>query len=134
MEAAHLPDELFDLLAEKSYSELSSEEQSLVDPYLTAKEYDEMHSLIGEVKLADQQMLTISKKPQPLPQKSWIHRVLHYPIPMYQAAAVIALLMGGYWLWAPALPGSGNDATLPYVRTGTSIEWDSYPDSLVFQL
>ncbi|MEL7249891.1 MAG: hypothetical protein AAFO03_15790 [Bacteroidota bacterium] len=134
MEAAHLPEELFDLLTEKSYSELSPEEQSLVDPYLSANEYDEMHSLIADVRLADEQMLSISKKPQPLPQKSWLLRTLHHPVPMYQVAAVIALIIGGYWLWAPALPGSQNDATLPYVRTGTSIEWDSYPDSLVFQL
>ena len=132
MEAAHLPDELFDLLAEKPYAALSESERLLVAPHLSAIEYDDLHTLIGEVKTADQQILT-SPAPKQLPKRRWLHRVLYHPIPLYQAAAAVAIILGGYWLWAQALP-SEVDPGLPYVRTGTSIELDSYPDSLVFQL
>lgn len=134
MEAAHLPNELFDLLAEKSYPALSEDEKLLVAQHLSASEYNELHALIKEVQLADQQHVVAPSRPSLARRKSWFHRILNYPIPAYQAAAAVALLIGSYWLWGPPVSSSEVDNTIPYVRTGTSIELDSYPDSLVFQL
>ncbi len=134
MEPAHLPNELFDLIAEKAYAALTEEERLLIAPHLSAHEYDEMHLLVASVQEVDEQILTPRQRPQVLPQRKWFLRVLYHPVPLYQAAAVVALLIGGYWLWAAPLPHDDASTTLPYVRTGTSIEQDSYPDSLVFQL
>lgn len=130
-----LPEVIFDLLAAKSYEQLSHQERVIVDKTLSAQEYDELHQLLLDFHQADEQLQPAPDTHAfPPPSRSRLTKLLHYPIPVYQVAAGVLFLIGSFLFLRISSPQTSVEDYPTYVRTGTAIIQDSYPDSLVFEL
>lgn len=130
-----LPEAIFDLLAAKSYQQLNTTERQMVDEHLSAQAYDDLHQAVQDFQKVDAQV-TPRSEDQAFPPESRtiMTRLLHYPIPAYQVAAGILLVIGCFFALRHTLPQAPAEEGYHYVRTGTAINQDSYPDSLVFEL
>lgn len=130
-----IPTEIFDLLATKSFTELSKLEKDNVNRFMSSIEYNEQHELLRSFNTADGSMAFTSPG-LPTEQKSYFHQILNFRIPFYQVAAGMTLLIVGTW----AINNSNNE---PFFQNpehsikstpGISVADGYYPDSLVFKL
>jgi hypothetical protein len=137
MKKENLPDELFDWLADKSYQELSAAEKAVVDQSIGQAEYETLQGVVRDVQGID---AIPSFKPADLSadaskQAAW-KRMLWYPIPAYQVAAGLLLLLvstlifRGLW----QKEDLNSNAPIEVVVKGIPIDQDQYPEALVFEL
>lgn len=134
MHKENIPAEIFDLLAIKSFEQLSVLEKELVEPWLSATEYERSRSSILAFQAADQSW-EIEVPPPPFKRsfQSGIRQLLSYPIPAYQVALGFLVVFGLFYI----LKDQRNPLEDPSLGTepiakGISIDQDEYPEDLVF--
>lgn len=138
MDNQNIPEELLDLMAIKTYQELSKQEKELVDQSIGKDTYDDNYQVIQafvteDKKLEDKIEIVSSVFEK---KKSILHQVLYYRIPLYQVAAILVVLIGSVFLWmintsvTNQIPGETQEV----VQNGKSLSKDHYPDDLVFNL
>ncbi len=142
MKAERLPEEIFDLLAHKNYQQLTQEERSMVLKHITAEEYRELSESVGYFKNIDRSMKpglspsTIDDQPSTINDQPSTKRtsILFYPVPLYQVAAGLLLLIGLFLISRPSDSNNTAIADTPgqMVESGTPIAKDKYPEKLVY--
>ena len=137
MDFDKLPDEIFDLLAIKSYEELSAAEMEMVDQSIGADEYKAFRIVISDFQEVDQ---SLGEEVRPLavnlakPKTTW-QKIVTYPIPAYQVAAgILILIFALLTLPEQTSVDKANSIDVKNLGKGVSISNDNYPDSLVFEL
>lgn len=137
MKKENIPSEIFDLLASKDYESLSGEERNLVNSIMTSEEYKNLKNIVSDFLKTDEE-IKIKHRPFLFSTKrnSLLSKILNYPIPAYQVAASMMVLVGLFLLMKP--PSNNQDATsvhsLEIDTTGISVADDVYPEDLVFKL
>ncbi|MEN0004531.1 MAG: hypothetical protein AAF798_10315 [Bacteroidota bacterium] len=137
MKRANLPDELFDLIGQKTFEELNATEKALVTQHLTAAEYDELRATISAFQEADSSLYFAPSKPPKEARVPLWKRIALYPIPLYQVAATLLLLLAFTLLWPMKSNQMDSTQQLEVIQAkqeGIPIKEDAYPDSLVFNL
>lgn len=91
-----LPEQIFDLLAEKEYAQLNDDQKKQVNDYMNSEEYDQYRLMIQEFQELDSDLFvedkswdTIKSEQASLPSKGFFNRV-----PLYKIAAsfILAIL------------------------------------------
>lgn len=137
MKKENIPSEIFDLLASKDYESLLGEERNLVNSIMTSEEYKNLKNIVSDFLKTDEE-IKIEHRPFLFSTKrnSLLSKILNYPIPAYQVAASMMVLVGLFLLMKP--PSNNQDATsvqsLEIDTTGISVADDVYPEDLVFKL
>ena len=133
MKNENIPSELFDLIAYKSFEELTSKERSMVEEWLTAEEYSDYRSIVTTIQQTD------SESDYQLSEKSWtkqsalnLRSLANRPIPAYQVAAMVLLVFGLSFLLPSPSAAEKEESVLVENTEGTPISKDSYPEDLVF--
>lgn len=98
-ENQHIPNELFNLVESKPWSALNENDKTLVLNYISKEEYDNLHKMfISTMALnSTEQHLTL-----PLSIKTHLdktfkkHHQKSIMIPLWQAAAVLVMMLGGF--------------------------------------
>ena len=133
MKEENIPAELFDLIADKSFDELSSKERALVEEWLTAEEYSDYRSLVHTIQQAD------TENDYQLSEMSWtqqsafnLRKLANRPVPAYQVAAMVLLVFGLSFLLPSSSASETEETVLVENTEGTPISQDSYPEDLVF--
>jgi len=137
MKNEKIPTELFDLLASKTYESLSNEEKNLVNSMMTSEEYKNLKDTVSDFQELDKDIFIQEDSfAVPVNKKSFLSRMLNYPIPAYQVAASLMVLMGLFFLMKPSLNNQDGPSadSLVIDTTGISVAKDVYPDSLIFKL
>lgn len=94
----NIPEELFDLLASKSFEQLSDSEKLMVEGHLNPAEYEEYRQLITDFQEIDESIKVVpSDKRFTRTSESAFRKLMTYRIPVYQAAAV--LLLAGFFTY-----------------------------------
>ncbi len=143
----NLPEELFDLLAEKPFSALSETEKKRVNTYLHEAEYEEYRALVLGFKQLEGAKPDAPPKLEFAPKKTpLLRRLLTYRVPVYQAATVLLLLMAGWYGFSDSNRNQLVDEAREEVvgkqptvladstqhRPGTPLADEDYPEGLVF--
>ncbi len=131
-----IPEEIFELLASKDYSNLSNHERTLVNKFMTPNEFDTLHDTIYAFSMADDALdIQVPQLLFPKNDSSYLSKILNYPIPTYLVAAGILVLLGLFFVLQSS-PSSESDLkdSLEVIQNGTSIANDNYPEDLVFEL
>lgn len=133
MKEENIPAELFDLIADKSFDELSSKERTLVEEWITAVEYTDYRSLVHTIQQAD------TENDYQLSEMSWtqqsafnLRKLANRPVPAYQVAAMVLLVFGLSFLLPSSSASETEEPVLVENTEGTPISQDSYPEDLVF--
>ncbi|PQJ14561.1 hypothetical protein [Aureicoccus marinus] len=133
MKNENIPSELFDLIADKSFEELTSKERPMVEEWLTAEEYSDYRSFVTTIRQTD------SERDYQLSERSWtqqsalnLNRLANRPIPAYQVAALVLLVFGLSFLLPTSSSPEKKEPVLVENTEGTPISQDSYPEDLVF--
>lgn len=137
MKKENIPTELFDLLASKTYESLSNEEKNLVNSMMTSEEYKNLKDMVSDFQELDKDIFIQEDSfAVPVTKKSFLSRMLNYPIPAYQVAASLMVLIGLFFLMKPSLNNQDGPSmdSLVIDTTGISVAKDVYPDSLIFKL
>ena len=92
MDPTNLPDKIFDLVATKSYQELTDEEKNLVTEFIDEAEYNDYHRIINDFKDLDTALDNSKRLKADWRKKPLVQRLLTRRIPVYQAAAAMILL------------------------------------------
>jgi len=138
MNYENIPKQLFDLIAEKKYENLSSDEKQMVENHLTQEEYNEIHNDIRDFRILDNQLKIVrpvlkSKSSKP----SLLYRIINYKVPVYIVASCMALLFFVYFLFSES---QDSNQQTPHKdshhisKDGVPIHQDNYPGDLVFEL
>ncbi|MFK7808692.1 MAG: hypothetical protein AB8F74_12885 [Saprospiraceae bacterium] len=92
----NIPEELFDLFAQKSFDQLTAVEKLVVEDHMNSAEYEEYRKLVSDFQDIDNSIkVEPSEKRFTRTSESAIRKLLTYRIPVYQAAAV--LLLAGFF-------------------------------------
>ncbi|MEM6964729.1 MAG: hypothetical protein AAF573_08200 [Bacteroidota bacterium] len=131
----NLPEEIFDWLAEKTFSELTEAQRQKVRAYLSEADYENYRSIVFDFQELDHQVTADSSASSPpTSTTSFLKRVLNYPIPLYQVAAAFLILAMATF----AMNDFGEEKNLPKAEeksgVGKSLAKDDYPEELVFNL
>ncbi|MBQ4819080.1 hypothetical protein [Aquimarina sp. MMG016] len=137
MDKENIPEEIFELLALKDYEQLSVEERQIVEESIGADLYKDFKTTVLEFRQEDNLLEPKLEEPDFMIRKpSFLTRVLHYPIPAYQVAAVFVIIISTF-LWSQnketkvvSTPNNSKEI----LQTGTTIDKDYYPEDLVFNL
>lgn len=145
-----LPEELLDLLAQKSYQELNATEREMVSRFLSPESYDEYASLVSDFQQMDQELPATApqlKLPEPQEKRSKLYQLFTYRIPAYQAVAAIFLALVLFQFSTASRSGSVTDdlhtlgkdtastpSTYGVQKVGTPLSEDDYPEELIFNL
>ena len=137
MNKENLPNELFDLLAIKRFEDLNDAEKAMVLQHLSSEAYNELQMVVEQFQAADQEEIVELATPPMISSKqpfSW-RMLLHYPIPAYQVAAAVALLLGISFLFRLApTTDHAPEKGIQVKQNGKPIEKDEYPEALEFRL
>ena len=131
-----IPQEIFDIIIQKGYTKLSPREKEIVDLYMNPEEYEEIKSILLTFKEVDDEIKVDPEELQiPMAQKqNSLLKIINYPIPAYQVAAGIALIMGLFILMNNPFKSDktsrGDNKNL--VQSGTPLSVEDYPEKLVF--
>lgn len=140
MNIENIPNELFDLLSCKHYSELSEKEKKLVAKVMSQEEYLDYQAVINDFKELDSALeFEVPKLAIQPKNKSTLRKIINYRIPLYQVAAGVLLLtvstfVFGFW-------DRGSITPFPEIKegevriehlNGKSLAEEDYPDSLIF--
>lgn len=137
MKKENIPSEIFDLLSSKDYKSLSIDEKNLVDNIMTLEEYKNLKNTVSGFQEIDEK-IKIEPRSFSIPEKkvTLFSKIMNYPIPTYQVAASLMVLVGLFFLMKPALNDQNAVSVdgLTIDTTGISVANDVYPDSLIFKL
>ena len=131
MNPENIPNEIFDLLSRKSYAQLSTEQVIKVNKHMSAHEYTSLHESVTSFQLEDRKISPVGKGVKHKNENSWLRHLLTYPIPFYQVAASLLLIMG---VWFVSSKQRSDAQPAPTYTKSKSIDQDAYPDKLVFNL
>ena len=133
MKEENIPSEVFDLIAQKPYEQLSEEERLTIKPWMTPEEYTDYHQVVGLIQESESQA-DYGLKEQRWPDReiTGLKRLALRPIPAYQVAAVALLVFGLSFLVRPASNEATEEKPIATNTEGTPIGQDSYPEDLVF--
>lgn len=138
MNLDHIPEEIFDWLSQKSFEELNTQEKNTVLEWMSPKEYQEMRSSIQDFSQEDHILEQQWQQPSTLqaPQNGIKKalKIIHSPIPAYQVAASILIILGLFFFLQERRDNNRPIDTIQVKKKGKSIKNDQYPDSLVFNL
>lgn len=131
----NLPENIFDWLGEKEFSELTETQQQEVNAHMSEADYKSYRSIIFDFQELDQKVSIGSDTlPQSQPSPSFLKRLINYPIPLYQVAAAFLILAMATF----AINDFSGQENLPKVEeksgVGKSLAKDDYPKELVFNL
>ncbi len=135
MNLSNIPEKIFDLLVSRSFDELNVEEKELVLESFTKEEYHTLHEGVQEFMKADKLITPVMANPVGTSDsKRRFGKIANYPVPLYQVAAGILLLLGIYFLMPENRSGNTIDLTVvrDTIQTGTPLSADRYPDKLIY--
>ena len=133
MKEENIPSDVFDLIAQKPYEQLSEEERLTIKPWMTPEEYTDYHQVVGLIQESENQTdYSLQEQRWPDREISGIKRLALRPVPAYQVAAVALLVFGLSFLFRTAPNEVPEEKPLVSTSEGTPIGQDSYPEDLVF--
>jgi hypothetical protein len=133
MKEENIPSDVFDLIAQKPYEQLSEEEQLKITPWMTPEEYTDYHQVVGLIQESENQSdYSLQEQSWPDRQVTGFKRLAMRPVPAYQVAALALLVFALSFLFQPASNKATEVKPLVTNTEGTPISQDSYPEDLVF--
>jgi len=127
----NLPEEIFDLLAQKKFAELSESEKQKVLMHLSQEEFENFNSIVADFQSLDSFSNTQTVG-QDSREPSMLQKILNYPIPLYQVAAAFLILGFASFLFFTKSNSTSEETPIAIEQTkGKSLEQDNYPDELV---
>ena len=132
-EFENMPESIFDLLAEKKYSELTLDEKAQVDAFMNATDYESYRNIIFDFERLDQSSFTQKTElPKEKKRVSVFGKIMKYPIPLYQVAAVFLLLGAIIFIDLEEEKTEFPEEVVQVEKAGQSLAEDDYPEELVF--
>jgi len=150
----NIPEEIFDLIGQKSYAELNQVEQKQIEGILTRSEYDHFYSIVQGFKDLDGTIPMAEPNPSFISKDPVFKRILNHRIPVYQAAAAVLFFILSTVVVSNSInsvgPENGNESisneekngrliqnkavNLEQEKQGQSLSTDDYPEELIFSL
>lgn len=131
MKLDNIPEELFDIIANHQYDDLSSDDNALIKQYLNKEEYEEIHQFLISFSEADDSLENAVTMERQIPKKPMWRKIVNYRMPLYKVAALYLLLAGAYFLYQQ------NTEMIPEQKgmdKKVSIDEGIYPEDLIFEL
>lgn len=135
MNLSNIPEKIFDLLVSRSFDELNVEEKELVLDSFTKEEYQTLYEGVQEFIEADKLIAPVLANPAgTLNNKGRFNKLANYPVPLYQVAAGLFLLIGLYFLMPEYRTEANIDLTVvrDTIQSGIPLSADRYPEKLIF--
>ncbi|MEM1219836.1 MAG: hypothetical protein AAGH79_13040 [Bacteroidota bacterium] len=133
MHVHDLPEHLFDWVSSIPYDALDAQQKEEVAAFLSPEEYMSIQQWLQTLNTVNVEMDSQMRALEGAPTKvNRLRAIWHYPIPLYQVAAILLLLIAG-WNLMVGLPAADQESH-PVDPRAVSIEQGFYPDSLVFEL
>ncbi len=135
-------EKIFDLLANKTFQELTKDEEQLVLKEMSKEDYDDMQSIIGEFKSVDAALDIKTTIPTFKSKAKKSTKLWNYRIPSYQVAAMILVaivLTFGFTkskeIQSPEFVSNEQvKDTSFFPGRSVSLENEDYPENLVISL
>ena len=91
----NFPEHIFDWLHNKTFTDLTEEEKFEVQSLMSPQEYESYHLMLSDFKTLDGKLSEAisSDSPKPTMKPTLLKRIVNYPIPLYQVAAMFLILV-----------------------------------------
>lgn len=135
MKPTDIPEIVFELAATKSFEELTEKEKEMVLTSFTEEEYIMLETCVRDFMEADRAIKApVQPTIKPEASSTGIRKIANYPIPLYQVAAGLLLLLGIFFVMPEYRAESTVDITIvrDTIQTGTPLSADKYPEKLIF--